>query len=294
MDVNERFCELMGYERDWLLGRRFQDITYPDDQDINAAALVQVNAGEIAHYRMQKRYIRSNGEILWSDLTVSKEVDEHGDIISLVSVVSDIRDFKRAEERMAFLMRELSHRSKNVLAVVLSILEQTQAEDVASFREALRMRLMGLAVSNDLLTDNGLVAPHLAGLVEKQMSAFVATDDPRVTVKVDHIPLGTDASRVLGMAIHELATNSCKYGALSSTSGRLLISTKVDKAAQDRVVISWEESGGPPVHPPERSGFGRKVIERMVARAVGAAVQLRFELTGVIWECRVRPDNLRL
>lgn len=294
IDVNDQFCEMIGYARDALLGARFQDITFADDLNLNADLLEKLNTGEIGSYRMQKRYIRSNGEILWADLSVSAERNGDGKILSLISIISDIRDFKRNEERMDFLLNELSHRSKNLFTVVLGVINQTQADDIQEFKALIGQRIMGLSASNDLLLGRSQVVSSLSDLIKQQMQAFVAPTDPRIVAHIFPVDLGLNATRVLGMAIHELATNSCKYGALSRLSGLLLLSCEIDQTDVDYVIIRWHEQGGPAVSPPQRSGFGRKVIEGMVARSLNADVQLRFEPEGVEWRCRMRLDDLRL
>lgn len=294
IDINERFCELMGYSQERLLGMRFQDLTFPEDLHQNTDYLEKIASGEIDHYRLQKRYIRSNGEILWADLTVVADKDIDGQVVSLISIVSDIRAFKNTEERMDFLLGELAHRSKNLFAVVLSVINQTDADHVDDFRTLIQQRIHSLAASQDLLLGRNIPVSSFSDLVTEQIRAFVSPDDPRITRNIAHVDLGAGTTRVLGMAIHELATNSCKYGALSRLSGRLTIACEIDRSDADRVAISWVERGGPTVSPPERAGFGRKVIERMVARSLNADIQLRFDPEGLAWQCHTRLENLQL
>lgn len=195
---------------------------------------------------------------------------------------------------MDFLLNELSHRSKNVFALVLSIINQTRADGIREFKSAISQRIIGLAASNDLLLGQIGLTTQLAELIDKQLEGFVAPTDPRIGIDVVPVALGANATRVLGMAIHELATNSCKYGALSSLTGRLTISCQVDPQDSDYLMIRWQERGGPILSPPTRSGFGRKVIEVMVSRALNADVQLCFDIEGVRWNCRIHTKNIYL
>lgn len=292
IDVNDHFCALLGYSREHLLGLSFQDLTFPEDLNVNAQMLKRVVDREADDYRFQKRYIRSNGEILWADLTVVAEKDNDDRVIGLISVVSDIGHIKSNEERMQFLLDELAHRSKNLFAVVQGVVNQTTADTVPDFRTLLNQRIHAMATSNDMLVGPDPVTLSVSEMLTRQLAAFVPADDVRITRTVADVPLGASAMRMLGMAIHELATNSCKYGALSELTGRVDITCRTDPD-DGRVTICWLESGGPTVSPPTRTGFGRKVIEHMVARSLHADIQLDFHPEGVAWRCRAPAENFR-
>lgn len=292
-DVNQHFCEMIGHPDDVLRTMRFQDITHPDDLNLNLDVLDRARRGEIDAYRLQKRYIRANGEILWADLNATMQRDEKGEIIGMISIITDIGAFKRAEERMDFLLNELAHRSKNLFTVVLNLVGQTKADSVDEFRRQIETRILSLAASQDLMLGEQPDIASLWILIDKQLSAFVAPADPRLIRAGPDLELGPASTRILGMALHELATNSCKYGALSVPEGRLYLS--IERTADpDRVIIIWREQDGPAVSPPARSGFGQRVIERMVAKALNADVTLDFDPLGLVWTCRVREDNLRI
>lgn len=291
IDVNQSFADMMGYPRDALIGTNFRDITHPEDLQGNEDLLDDALAGRINGYRMQKRYLRGNGETLWADLNVSVERDDRGVPVSMISIVTDISAQKRAEERTSFLMGELSHRSKNLYAIVLNILQQTDAESVEAYREAISGRIMGLSASQDLMLAEG-THTTLAELVRRQLGAFVAPGDQRLVLEGEDPQLASHAVRVLGMALHELATNSCKYGALSTRTGTVTVTCHEDPTDAAWIVLCWIESGGPAVVPPETSGFGRQVIERMVSRALGADAAIRFDPSGLTWRCRVQREVL--
>ncbi|WP_168694361.1 sensor histidine kinase [Sphingomonas flavalba] len=294
VDVNQRLCDMIGYSREALLGSRFQDITHPDDLGKNEDYLGKVMSGELDSYRFEKRYIKANGEILWADLTATLERDAQGRPFEMISIVADIGAFKIAEERMNFLIGELAHRSKNLFAVVLSVINQIggSARTVPAFQQELEQRIRGLAVSQDLMLGNAGHISSLHDLARQQLRAFVEPADPRVGYAGQSPVLGRNATRVLGMALHELATNACKYGALTSADGRLAIDCELEDGPDPVAIIRWTERDGPPVAAPSRSGFGRKVIERMVARSLNAEVDLRFDRRGVEWRCRVRLADL--
>jgi len=283
-DANAAFCELIGYSRPVLLQMTFQAITHPDDLEDNLTLLDELLHGQRDSYRIEKRYLRANGEILWADLTVTIEKDSEGAPCGLISVIQDISLRKKTEERLNFLLGELAHRSKNLLTVVRATMRQIgrQAQSVEDFQESLDKRITGMATSQDLLFRNANNRTTLAELIREQLASFVGARDPRVRYAGPDITLGPNAARVLGMGLHELATNSCKYGALTAAEGQLSIDWHVDAAAE-HMVLRWVERGGPPVAPPTRTGFGRKVTEHMVSGSLQGEVEVQFLPAGLEW-----------
>ena len=120
-------------------------------------------------------------------------------------------------------------------------------------------------------------------LVERQLAVFRGANDPRIRLEGTHFVIGPDATRAIGMALHELATNACKYGALSSASGGVAIAWG---ANDQQFWMSWREHGGPPVAQPTRAGFGRRVIENMVAMSTDGKVALKLQPEGIEWRLR--------
>lgn len=287
IDVNPAFCSMLGYPREQLCGRTFQQFTHPEDVGPNQRLLDSLGAGDIGGYRMQKRYVRSNGEVMWADLTVSVLRDRSGRVLNYISIVADIGEVKQHEERLNFLLLELGHRSKNLLAVVRAAAHRIAAASlsVQDMLAGLDDRLMGLAASQELLVEVG-GRTSLAELVERQVAAFVPVNDGRVEIAGPPIALGASATNTIGMALHELATNACKYGALSVIDGRIIVSWTV-RAGE--LSLEWRERGGPPVTPPAHSGFGRNVIERSAER-LGGTSELDFAPEGVSWRLRA-PDS---
>lgn len=283
-DANAAFCELIGYPRSALLRMTFQAFTHPDDLDDNLHLLDELLSGQRNSYRMEKRYLRANGEILWADLTVTIEKDGEGKPCGLISIIQDIGRGKKNEERLNFLLGELAHRSKNLLTVVRATMRQIgrQAQSVGEFQASLDKRITGMAASQDLLFRNADNRTTLAELIREQLASFVGVRDPRVRYTGPDITLGPNAARILGMGLHELATNSCKYGALTAAEGLLSIDWHADETAE-HIVLRWIERGGPPVAPPTRTGFGRKVTEHMVSGSLQGEVNVQFLPAGLEW-----------
>jgi PAS domain S-box-containing protein len=287
IDVNPTLCSMLGYTREELRGRTFQQITHPDDLEPNVRLLERLRAGAIDGYRMQKRYLRATGDNLWADLTVSVLRDEAGRPLSYISIVTDIGEQKRLEGRLEFLVRELGHRSKNLLTVIRALAHRiartapTAQEMLASLDD----RLTGMAASQDLLV-NADQGAAMADLVRKQISAFVPLHEGRIEMTGPHLELGPAATHTIGMALHELATNACKYGAISVVEGRVRIAWSLDPAGET-FGLSWIEHGGPPVSPPTHRGFGQQVVERAAPASLEGEATLAFRPEGVEWTLRV-------
>jgi PAS domain S-box-containing protein len=291
IDVNPAFCKMLGYARDELCGRTFQQFTHPEDVAPNQQLLERLSAGHIGGYRMQKRYLRSSGEVVWADLTVSALRDRAERVLNYISIVVDIGESKQQEDRLNFLLHELAHRSKNLLTVVRAAAHRIAASStsVKAMLAGLDDRLVGLAASQELLVEIGRET-DLRELARAQIAAFVPINDGRVVIDGPRVVLGASATNTIGMALHELATNACKYGALSVIDGRVSLRWSLEGR---ELVVEWREHDGPPVSPPTHSGVGRKVIERSAAR-LGGASTLSFDPDGVSWRLQAPDSGLRL
>lgn len=294
LEVNQQFCDIIGHGHDDIVGRKFRDFTHEDDIAGNLELLEQVAAGQIPGYRLQKRYRRSDGEVVWADLSVSKLQDGAGGEYKLISTIVDVSARRSAEEHQQLLLGELSHRTRNLLAVVGALARQIarNCATPAEFEQALTERLTGMAASADLLLE-GAGGAQVQELIRRQMAAFMSAGGPQVTLSGPPLKLSAGASQALGLALHELATNACKYGALSTPHGSIAISWSPQTEPGDEFHLTWVERGGPPVGMPTRIGFGRKVIERMVAGSLGGSTTLEFAPAGVEWTLRAPLSNLR-
>ncbi len=283
LEVNDCFCEMLGRPEAELVTMAFRDVTYPDDVNPNLDLLEKLRRHEISGYRMEKRYVRSNGTIFWGDITVAAHRDANGEPIKLISVVVDITRRKEDEERFEFMLGELSHRTKNMATVIQSIVSQTalNATTVDEFRDLVIQRLAGVVASQKSMARKEGSGALLRDLVEQQMAVFLPPNDPRVNICGPEVALNVDATRAIGMALHELATNAIKHGAFSMPGGTLSLSWALTSPEQFQ--MSWIERGGPAVHMPVNIGFGRRVIERMVAFSTNGKVDLKFEPEGVEW-----------
>lgn len=220
------------------------------------------------------------GEALADLNSAVREVNE----VSRTLVTAAV-ERKRSEDQVRFLMRELSHRAKNQLAVVVAMARRTveRSEDMADFEKVFSERLMALARSTDLLVNQNWRGVALAELIDAHLTPFVADNRSRLVVSGPHVELQPDAAQSIGLALHELATNASKYGALSAPSGVVAIRWHYVDAGRPALRIEWSESGGPPVTEPTRTGFGSVVIRRTVAQSLNGDVTHEYRPGGVFW-----------
>jgi PAS domain S-box-containing protein len=205
---------------------------------------------------------------------------------------TDVDELKRveealreSEEHIRLLMREVNHRSKNMLAVVQAVARQTAASSSDDFLVRFGERIRSLAAAQDLLIKNEWKGVEAGELVRAQLSHFADGAGTRIALDGPPVFLTPAASETIGRALNELATNAGKYGALSNGEGCVTIEWKLcrGEAAGDIFSIAWTESGGPPVQAPTRHGFGSMVIGKLVEMKLGAKVDLRFAETGLYW-----------
>lgn len=198
---------------------------------------------------------------------------------------NDISQRKRQEAHTRHIMRELNHRSKNMLCLVQAIARQTAASRADDFLERFFQRIQALAAAQDLIVHNDWNTIPVADLVEAQLSHFSELIGSRIKIGGPSLAMTPDATQTLGMALHELATNAAKYGAISNDSGRIMIDWSVDPDAypEARFVFSWAERGGPPVAEPKRRGFGSRVTVDMVRASTGGDVLVDYTPAGLTW-----------
>ena len=185
------------------------------------------------------------------------------------------------------VMRELSHRTKNLLAVIVAMVRQTArtSTDVAVLQSQLIQRLQSLSASHDLLVAEDWTGASLEELIRAVLQPFIGNSSEALECRGQSVFVNATAAQNLGLALHELATNAAKYGALSTSAGRVRVTWNFEPDATGtlRLVLRWEERRGPKVEPPTIKGFGHVVIERVVGQALSANVDYEFPPEGVRW-----------
>ena len=208
-------------------------------------------------------------------------------------LIRDITERRHWEESQRLLVGELNHRVKNMLAVVQSVTRQTQrsSDTIETFSEALVRRIQALASAHALLTRRNWSGADLRELVEETAGTFSAPGDERIRIEGPRVALRPDVTISFAMALHELGTNSLKHGALSAPEGKVEVSWAVGDREDGRVRFGWIETGGPPVRPPKRRGFGTKLLERGIARELSGTVALDYSRDGFRFQLEFPSDG---
>ena len=210
--------------------------------------------------------------------------DAREQVVGCMVMLTDITDRKRAEVHQRVLLAELSHRVKNTLASVRSIAAQTMRStpSVEAFKGAFEGRLKALALAHGLLTQSGWSEAELGELIRQSVLPYLAMRADSVLMSGPAINLPPRQVVTVMLAMHELAINAAKYGALSQESGRVSIDWSIHRQDSERILrLLWSESGGPPVRPPERTGFGTTLIERSIAHELDGRATLDYRPEGL-------------
>jgi PAS domain S-box-containing protein len=253
-------------------------------------------ADEQDSFPAEYRVVRPDGSILWlsgAGHVTARGLD--GKAHRLVSVMVDITERKKAEDHIQFLLREMSHRSKNLLSVIQAIASQTARSSgtTEEFARRFIQRLHGLATSHDILVDQSWQGAPLADLVRHHLAPFVAGDPSRLVFSGPSVMVTAQAAQAVGLALNELATNAAMYGSLSTTEGRVVVRWDFENGDRaGRLRLTWSEEGGPPVSNPSSKGFGHVVIERIVADALDGDVAIDYAPQGLIWSISMRAATV--
>jgi PAS domain S-box-containing protein len=261
---------LFGYAASEVIGRPITILIPRDRIDEEPSILQRLRRGEpIDHYETVRR--RKDGDLIDISLTVSPIFGADGRVMGASKIARDITVAKRAQEQQKVLLAEIMHRVKNTLATVQAIASQTLRRAPADERDAFTARLHALGRAHDLLTSEKWDRAPLRAIVEAAIDAF---QRERFVLEGPEAWLSASTSLHLILALHELATNAAKYGALSNTAGRVHVRWKTVDTGGLR--FSWQERHGPVVAQPEKKGFGSTLIERTFRR-----VQLRYSPRGL-------------
>ncbi|MDB5617293.1 MAG: hypothetical protein JWQ24_1531 [Tardiphaga sp.] len=200
---------------------------------------------------------------------------------------------KRAEEQVRLLMAEVNHRSKNLLSVVTAIAQQTAATSPQEFVIKFSSRVQALAVSHDLLVKSQWRSIDVSDLICGQLAHFDDLVGKRILFDGPRLHLSSAAAQSMGMVVHELATNTVKYGALSCEKGRIEIVWETDDTRAEPIFsISWTEVDGPPICAPSHRGFGTTVVTKMVEMGLDGETVLDYRSTGLIWRFSCPLNNV--
>lgn len=322
-ECNRPPLDAAGIRRSDVVGKPFWDCYWwahsPQVQDRIRQACEAAATGEVVRFDLPARMKDDSRMVV--DLQIAPLRDKNGTIIGVQPSGVDVTQRDAAQEHQRFLLRELAHRSKNQLTVIQAMATQTarHCDTADAFMRTFLPRLHGLSVATDLLVAQDWKGAPLADLVRRQVAAFVP-DPSRIVVRGPDLRVTSDAAQAIGLALHELATNAVKYGAWSVPGGIVTIDWTIEtsgcdapwmplespgaqSAAAETVLLApgnrsgahdaclrltWRETGGPPVAPPTRKGFGQLILERLAAQRIGADVELTFSPDGISWTISAR------
>ena len=280
---------MLGWTPDELVGVRMLDLIHPDDADpiVEVVAAHAAAGPDAPPIVIQYRARHKDGRWVWIEGQPRFIFDARGQLVAIQDSVRDITERKAAEERQTLMVHELNHRVKNTLATVQSVAMQTQksADDPAAFVRAFNSRVAALAHSHDLLTQNAWSGAGLRELVAEHIKAHQRADGARFSLAGPEVRVTPKTAVALGMALGELATNAAKYGALSADEGSVTVSwERIWNGDAPCLRLIWRERGGPPVEPPQRRGFGARLIERGLTHELGGWAHLSFDREGAACE----------
>jgi two-component sensor histidine kinase len=222
------------------------------------------------------------------EVAISVASFEAAGVFQGIAVIArDMTERNRARDHIRLLLNESTHRAKNLLAVVQAIASQTArfADTLDQFQDRFAARLQAMALSHDLLVSEGWKRARLSELVRVQLETF----DPggRVTTQGPDVYLVADAAQHVGLALHELATNAAKYGALSAVGGAITLDWEIVGNGPKVLRLSWREREGPPVARPARAGFGSRLIEEVIEHVLEATVVTEYAPEGFSWTIEI-------
>jgi len=289
---DSRFKEIFDLTTDEIPIEDLMKRVHPDDMERfwadRQAALDPANPKRtVSEFRIRRR----SGDIRWVEahrLAYFEGAGPERRAVSFGGTVQDITERKEREEKEHLLMREINHRAKNMLSVVDAIAHQTATRNPEDFVERFSERVQALSANQDLLIRNEWQGVDVEDLVRAQLAHFTDLIGSRIAMRGYKLRLNPASAQAIGLALHELATNAGKYGALSTDSGQVDVGWGTDG---DTFTMSWTEREGPPVSAPKRRGFGTIVMKAMAERSVGGKVDLDYAPSGMTWRLTCPAAN---
>jgi two-component sensor histidine kinase/CheY-like chemotaxis protein len=252
-------------------------LIHPEDWERLRAALASVSEhGQT--YQTEFRVHRTNGELRWCIGAAAASIDANRRIVGLSGVTVDITDRKSAEDRQTLLVREVDHRARNALAVVQSIIRLTRAESKEAYIAAVEGRITALSRAHVLLSQSRWQGANLSRILDEELAPYRRSEAEKIVASGPEVFLEPATAQILALALHELATNAAKYGALSSTFGRVTLSWELGTSC---LVLQWVENGGPTVQPPCSEGYGTRVIGASVERQLDGCATFDWHPDGL-------------
>jgi PAS domain S-box-containing protein len=278
---------LFGYSANEVIGKPVTILMPPERLDEESAILKRIRCDErVEHYETVR--CRKDGSLVDISLTVSPIKNAQGKVVGASKIARDITDRKRSEAQLAILAREAEHRAKNVLASVQATVHLSQSDTPAGLKAAIEGRIQALANVHALFVQSRWTGADLRDLVRQELSPYFQSEEARTRIDGPSVLLEPEVAQSVAVILHELATNAAKYGALAAARGRVQV--EWSRAADERLVLRWTETGGPQVSTRTRKGFGSRVMEAMIRAQNG---EMRFDWRAEGLACEIAFPTAR-
>jgi PAS domain S-box-containing protein len=270
-----------GYLAHQVIGEHVSIVIPPDRVDEEPAILERVRRGErIDHYETVRQ--RKHGGRIDVSLTVSPLRDGNGNVVGASKIVREITERKRNEAQIAMLAREAEHRAKNILATVQATVHLSKADTPDELKRVIEGRIQALANVHRLFVETRWEGADLQNLIKEELAAYSSEGEVRATIEGCTLFLEPTAAQAIAVALHELATNAAKYGSLSVPDGRVHVECSRPDSGQ--LVLRWTEENGPAVEHPKRSGFGTRIMDRMIRGQLKGEITTDWCADGLVCE----------
>jgi PAS domain S-box-containing protein len=288
-----RFKEIFDVADDEMTIEEIDERLHSDDvARFRANREAALDPNDPKPYAIEYRIQRRDGEVRWVQahgLAYFEGSGRERRAVGAVGTVADITERKEREEKLHLLMREVTHRARNMLSVVDAISHQTVASDPEDYVGRFSDRIRALAAYQDLLVESEWHGVEIGDLARAQLAPFADLIGARIMVCGPKLRLNAASAQAVGLALHELTTNAGKYGALSKDTGQLEIGWWTEG---ETFTMSWAERDGPQVPLPRRRGFGSVVMQEMAERSVNGKVDLQYAPSGVTWRLTCPAANV--
>jgi PAS domain S-box-containing protein len=277
---NEGAERIFGYLVAEVIGKPITILIPPDRRHEEDVILKRIRGGgRIDHYETVRQ--RKDDSQIDVSLTISPLRDANGTVIGAAEIARDITERKRSDAQISVLAHEAEHRAKNLLANVRAMVHLSQADTPNRLKQVIDGRIEALANVHSLFSKSRWTGAELDALIGQELSPYSRNGEMRTRIDGPSVTLKPDLAQVMAVALHELATNAAKYGALSEAKGQIGIEWS---HTGGQLVLRWTEVGGPPVNPPTRKGFGTKMMEMMIRDHQGGDVKLKWLTDGLVCE----------
>ena len=272
---------VFGYTAEEVIGQPITILIPSDRQHEEPVILERLRRGErIEQFETVRQ--RKDGSLIMISLTVSPVTNAAGSILGASKIARDITERKRSEEQIVTLAREAEHRARNVLASVQATVHLSRSDTPEGLKHTIEGRIQALANVHRLFVESRWAGAELHSLVKEELAAYCRDGERRARIDGPKLLMRPDVAQAVAVALHELATNAAKYGALSIAEGHVRV--EWSRASDGRLILRWTETGGPPGKPPTHQGFGTRVMDSMIRGQLKGDMHFDWRAEGLACE----------